>query len=255
MVDEEPKPEAAQDALPEQETETEGEAPAEDAAPEPEAEVEEEAAATEPDPLAEQAARIAELEAEAAELRNERLRALADVENMRRRSERERQEASRYGATGLARDLLGVADNLRRALATGAADGLLEGVEMVERELLAAFGRHQIARIEAEGERFDHNRHQAMFEVETADAEPGTVVQVVQDGYLLHDRLLRPAMVGVAKAPVAGEAEEASEGAAEASEEAAEASEEAEEASEGAAEASEEAAEASEEAAEAGDPG
>ena len=209
MVDEEPKPEAAQDALPEQETETEGEAPAEDAAPDPEtapdpeAAGEEEAGAAEPDPLAEQAARIAELEAEAAELRNERLRALAEVENMRRRSERERREASRYGATALARDLLGVADNLRRALATGAADGLLEGVEMVERELGAALARHHIARIEAEGERFDHNRHQAMFEIETADAEPGTVVQVVQDGYLLHDRLLRPAMVGVAKAPAA----------------------------------------------------
>ena len=205
MVDEEPKPEAAQDALPEQETETEGEALAEDAAPEPEAEVEEEADAAEPDPLAEQAARIAELEAEAAELRNERLRALAEVENMRRRSERERREASRYGATALARDLLGVADNLRRALATGAADGLLEGVELVERELGAALARHHIARIEAEGERFDHNRHQAMFEVETADAEAGTVVQVVQEGYLLHDRLLRPAMVGVARAPTATE--------------------------------------------------
>ena len=106
-------------------------------------------------------------------------------------------------ATVPERDLLGVADNLRRALATGAADGLLEGVEMVERELGAALGRHHIARIEAEGERFDHNRHQAMFEIETADAEPGTVVQVVQEGYLLHDRLLRPAMVGVAKAPAA----------------------------------------------------
>jgi len=124
---------------------------------------------------------------------------------MRRRSERERREASRYGATALARDLLGVADNLRRALATGAADGLLEGVEMVERELGTAFARHNIARIEAEGERFDHNRHQAMFEIETADAEAGTVVQVVQEGYLLHDRLLRPAMVGVAKAPAVGE--------------------------------------------------
>ncbi len=205
MVDEEPKPEAAQDALPEQEAETEGEAPAEDAAPEPEAAGGEEADAAEPDPLAEQAARIAELEAEAAELRNERLRALAEVENMRRRSERERREASRYGATALARDLLGVADNLRRALATGAADGLLEGVELVERELGAALARHHIARIEAEGERFDHNRHQAMFEVETADAEAGTVVQVVQEGYLLHDRLLRPAMVGVARAPAATE--------------------------------------------------
>ena len=199
MVDGEPKPEM--EAEP---PEAEAVAASGDGAPEEEAGAEA-AGPEEVDPLAEQAARIAELEVEAQTLRDERLRALAEVENMRRRSERERREASRYGATALARDLLGVADNLRRALATGAADGLLEGVEMVERELGAAFARHNIARIEAEGERFDHNRHQAMFEVETADAEAGTVVQVVQEGYLLHDRLLRPAMVGVAKAPAGGE--------------------------------------------------
>ena len=196
MVDGDPKPEAEEEAPPE----AEAEAAAGDGAPEAEAGAD---GPEEVDPLAEQAARIAELEAEAQTLRDERLRALAEVENMRRRAERERSEASRYGATGLARDLLGVADNLRRALASGGGEGLLEGVEMVERELGAAFARHNIARIEAEGERFDHNRHQAMFEVETADAEAGTVVQVVQEGYLLHDRLLRPAMVGVAKAPAA----------------------------------------------------
>ncbi len=201
MVDGERKPETEE--LPEAEPGADGEAPADEAAPAPGATDGEEAGEEALDPLAEQAARIAELEAEAQTLRDERLRALAEVENMRRRSERERREASRYGATALARDLLGVADNLRRALASGGGDGLLEGVEMVERELGAAFARHHIARIEAEGERFDHNRHQAMFEMETADAEPGTVVQVVQDGYLLHDRLLRPAMVGVAKAPAA----------------------------------------------------
>ncbi len=199
MMDGERKPEAEEEAP----LEAEGEAPAPDAA----AAEAEDAGAEAPDPLAEQAARIAELEAEAQALRDERLRALAEVENMRRRSERERREASRYGAAGLARDLLGVADNLRRAIESGGGEGLMEGVEMVERDLAQAFSRHHIARIEAEGERFDHNRHQAMFEVETADAEPGTVVQTVQDGYLLHDRLLRPAMVGVAKAP-AGEASE-----------------------------------------------
>jgi len=202
MVDEEPKPEAAQDTPPEPGDGVEDEAQAEDAAPGPEED------AAEPDPLAEQAARIAALEAENAGLRDERLRALAEVENMRRRTERERREASRYGATGLARDMLGIADNLRRALASGAeagAEDLLKGVELVERELAQAFQRHHIARIEAEGARFDHNRHQAMFEQETTDAEPGTVVQVVQDGYLLHDRLLRPAMVGVAKAPAAAQ--------------------------------------------------
>ena len=214
MVDGEPKPETEEAAPPV------ADAAEEDGAPAPEAGEAEavDAGAEEPDPLAEQAARIAELEAEAQTLRDERLRALAEVENMRRRAERERSEASRYGAAGLARDLLGVADNLRRALASGGGEGLLEGVEMVERELAQAFSRHHIARIGAEGERFDHNRHQAMFEVETADAEPGAVVQVVQEGYLLHDRLLRPAMVGVAKAPAAAkkEAEDASDEAEEA---------------------------------------
>ena len=203
MVDGEPKPETEEEAPPEADSVTDGDALVEEEAPAGEAA--EDAEADEFDPLAEQAARIAELETEAAGLRNERLRALAEVENMRRRSERERGEASRYGATGLARDLLGVADNLRRALESGGGEGLMEGVEMVERELSAAFARHNIARIDAEGERFDHNRHQAMFEVEAADAEPGTVVQVIQDGYLLHDRLLRPAMVGVAKAPAAAD--------------------------------------------------
>ncbi len=217
MMDAKRGPETDEEAPPEAEAAANDEAPAAEEASAPDsAEAEpEDAGAEEFDPLAEQAARIAELEAEAQALRDERLRALAEVENMRRRSERERGEASRYGATGLARDLLGVADNLRRALESGAGEGLMEGVEMVERELSAAFARHHIARIEAEGERFDHNRHQAMFEVESADAEPGTVVQVVQDGYLLHDRLLRPAMVGVAKAPAAVEAEETGDEAAE----------------------------------------
>ena len=212
MMDGKREPETEEKAPPEAEAAANGEAPAGDGASAPEPE---DAGAEEFDPLAEQAARIAELEAEAQALRDERLRALAEVENMRRRSERERQEASRYGATALARDLLGVADNLRRALESGAGEGLMEGVEMVERELTAAFARHNIARIEAEGERFDHNRHQAMFEVETADAEAGTVVQVVREGYLLHDRLLRPAMVGVAKAPKEVEAEETGDEAAE----------------------------------------
>lgn len=217
MMDGKREPEMEEEAPPEAEAAANDEAPVggEASAPDSADAEPEDAGAEEFDPLAEQAARIAELEAEAQALRDERLRALAEVENMRRRSERERGEASRYGATGLARDLLGVADNLRRALESGAGEGLMEGVEMVERELGAAFARHHIARIEAEGERFDHNRHQAMFEVETADAEPGTVVQVVQDGYLLHDRLLRPAMVGVAKAAETAEAEETGDEAAE----------------------------------------
>lgn len=163
-----------------------------------------------PEQASDPAGQLAALGKRVASLEDERLRALAEVENMRRRSIRERQEADRYGAARLATDLLAVADNLRRALASvddGARAGnealgtLLTGVEMVEQELAGTLSRHRVIRIEALGERFDHTRHEAMFEVETAESEPGTVVQVVQDGYILHERLLRPALVGVAKAP------------------------------------------------------
>ena len=163
-----------------------------------------------PEQASDPAGQLAALEERVASLEDERLRALADVENMRRRSIRERQEADRYGAARLATDLLAVADNLRRALASVDDDAragnealgtLLTGVEMVEQELAGTLSRHRVIRIEALGERFDHTRHEAMFEVETAESEPGTVVQVVQDGYILHERLLRPALVGVAKAP------------------------------------------------------
>lgn len=149
-------------------------------------------------------------EQEVADLKDKLLRALADVENTRRQKEREVDEARRYAVTRFARDLLDVADNLRRALAVPAATAeenpalknLLTGVEMTERSLLSAFERHQIKRIEpAVGEKLDPNRHQAMFEVPRADAAPGTIAEVVQAGYLIADRLLRPAMVGVAARP------------------------------------------------------
>jgi molecular chaperone GrpE len=151
--------------------------------------------------------RLAELEAEAARLKDQLLRALAEQENLRRRSQREREDAVKYASSGLARELLSVADNLRRALESGpgAEEGdepirnLLTGVAATERELLAAFERHGIRRIDPAGEKFDHNFHQAIFEVESPDQPAGTVVQVLQPGYVLHDRLLRPAMVGVAK--------------------------------------------------------
>ncbi len=151
--------------------------------------------------------RLPRLEAELAETKDRLLRALAETENVRRRAERERADASKYGAVALAKDLLNVADNLRRALDSlpleQAADertrNLLQGVAATERELLAAFERHGIRRIDPVGERFDHNLHQAIFEVESTGQPPGTVVQVLQPGYVMHDRLLRPAMVGVAK--------------------------------------------------------
>ncbi|HZB94001.1 MAG TPA: nucleotide exchange factor GrpE [Stellaceae bacterium] len=153
------------------------------------------------------AERLAQVETELAEAKDRLLRALAETENVRRRAERERADASKYGAAAFAKDMLNVADNLRRALdsAPGGeiADErmrkLLEGVAATERELLAAFERNGLRRIDPVGERFDHNLHQAIFEVPSSGQAPGTVVQVLQPGYVMHDRLLRPAMVGVAK--------------------------------------------------------
>lgn len=155
------------------------------------------------------AERLVRAEAELAETKDRLLRNLAEQENARRRAQREREDAQRYGASSFAKDLLNVADNLRRALASlpeaQAGDeltrNLLTGVAATERELLAAFERHGIRRIEPKpGERFDHNFHQAMFELPNTGQPAGTIVQVLQPGYLMHDRLLRAAMVGVAKA-------------------------------------------------------
>jgi molecular chaperone GrpE len=154
-------------------------------------------------------ANVARLEAELAETKDRLLRTMADSENQRRRAERERADAQRYAASGFARDLLDVADNLRRALASVASDevqdervkAMIEGVAATERALLGAFERHGIRRIDPQlGDRFDFNQHQAMFEVENSGQPPGSIVQVLQAGYQMHDRLLRPALVGVAKA-------------------------------------------------------
>lgn len=152
--------------------------------------------------------RINGLEAELAAMKDQMLRALAEAENTRRRAERDRQEATKYGAVGLARDLLSVSDNLRRALEAlpedardgdGWAKDLITGVELIEREVLDAFGKHGVVKMEPLGEPFDHNFHQAMFELEDLEKPAGTVVQQMQPGYRLHDRLLRAAMVGVSK--------------------------------------------------------
>jgi molecular chaperone GrpE len=153
--------------------------------------------------------RIATLEAELADTKDRLLRALAETENVRRRAQREREDTQKYAVSGFARDLLATADNLRRALDSvpeaeikdARTRSLLDGVAATERELLSVFERHGIRRIDPKGERFDHNFHQAVFEAERPDAPAGTVVEVLQPGYMLHDRLLRPAMVGVAKAP------------------------------------------------------
>jgi molecular chaperone GrpE len=151
--------------------------------------------------------RLAALEAELAEQRDHLLRALAENENVRRRAQREREDAMKYAVTGFAKELLSVADNLRRALDSlpesevrdERTRGLLAGVAATERELLSVFERHGIQRIDPDGERFDHNLHQAIFEAERPGKPSGTIIEVLQPGYLLHDRLLRPAMVGVAK--------------------------------------------------------
>jgi len=190
--------------------ETGAQEPAGDVAPEtgagPEPQAEDAAgAAPEPDALE---ARIAELEEERDALKDRLMRALAETENLRRRAERERKDAEAYGGTRLARDMLSVHDNLARALA--AADEslrrdhakFLEGVELTQRELLNAFAKHRIEKLTPEkGEKFDPNRHQAMFEVPMPGAEPGTVCEVMQEGFVIADRLLRPALVGIAKAP------------------------------------------------------
>src|ERR1700674_2138457 len=146
---------------------------------------------------------------EAAELKDRLLRTLAEMENLRRRTEREVADARVYGITGLARDLLGVADNLRRAVealppqsrqtADAGIKALIEGVELTERELLKIFEKNGIKKLEPQGEKFDPNMHQAMFEVPDPSAPNGVVVQVVQAGYKIGDRVLRPALVGVAK--------------------------------------------------------
>jgi molecular chaperone GrpE len=156
-------------------------------------------------------ARIAELEAEVAKFKDQALRALAEQENVRRRAQRDREDALKFAIANFAKDLVTVSDNLRRAIDSvpeGQAKdellkGLLSGVSATERELLGAFEKHGVRKLDPQGEKFDHNFHQAIFELENTGKPAGTVVQVLQAGYTLHDRLLREAMVGVAKGPVA----------------------------------------------------
>lgn len=149
-----------------------------------------------------------ELEAEVGKLKDQLLRTLAELENYRKRAEREREEMAKYAITGFARELLSVGDNLRRAIESVPPEHddpekllktLLEGVEITEKELLSAFKKHAVEKIDPLGQSFDHHLHQAMFEVDDSDQLPGTIVHVLQPGYSLHGRLLRPALVGVAK--------------------------------------------------------
>jgi molecular chaperone GrpE len=160
------------------------------------------AAANENDPTA-------ALEKELAELRDRYLRAAAEMENVRKRAEREAADARAYGIAGFAREILNIADHLARALeavgpearasADDAMKALVEGVELTERELQKALSQHGVRRLDPKGEKFDPNFHQAMFEVPDESVPAGTVAQVIQPGYAIGERILRPALVGIAK--------------------------------------------------------
>lgn len=148
------------------------------------------------------------IKAERDEFRDRFMRALADAENARKRSERDRREAEQYGGSKLARDMLPVYDNLHRALEAAtedqreAAAALIEGVELTMRELLNVFSKHGITLIKPEvGDKFDPQIHQAMFEAPVPNTVAGDIIQVMTEGFLLHDRLLRPAQVGVSSTP------------------------------------------------------
>jgi molecular chaperone GrpE len=161
------------------------------------------------DPVSPEPDPIELLKAENSDLRERYLRLAADMDNLRRRTEREVKDAKSYSVASFARDMLAVSDNLRRTLeaipdeARQAADTglktLLEGVDMTERSMLSALERHGVRKLDPVGQKFDPNFHQAMFEVPNAEVPNNTVVQVVQAGYIIGERVLRPAMVGVAK--------------------------------------------------------
>jgi len=153
--------------------------------------------------------RVAALEAELAQMKDQMLRSMAEAENIRKRALKEREDATKYAVTAFARDMLDISDNFRRALdaipaeAKSGDDPLLknvmDGIEAVERNLLRIFERHGITKIEPLDQIFDPNFHEVMFEAPVPGKAPGTVIQLVEPGYMLNDRLLRPARVGIAK--------------------------------------------------------
>ena len=152
---------------------------------------------------------VAQLAKEAADLKDRLLRTLADMENLRRRTEREVADARAYGISNFARDILAVADNMERALkalddelrekADAGVKALLDGVELTERELIKAMEKHGVKKLEPLGQKFDPNLHQAMFEIPDESVPAGTVLQVMQPGYTIGERVLRPALVGISK--------------------------------------------------------
>jgi molecular chaperone GrpE len=153
--------------------------------------------------------RVAELEQQLEESKSKALYAAAETQNVRRRLEQELQQATSYAAAGFARDMITIKDHLDRALAAVGeelradklASQFLAGIEATSRELESAFARHGVSRIVSKGEKLDPHRHQAMVEIPNAEVEPGTIIEEMQPGYMMKDRLLRPALVGVAKKP------------------------------------------------------
>ena len=153
--------------------------------------------------------RVAELERQLEEAKNKALYAAAETQNVRRRLESELQQATSYAAASFARDMLAIKDHLDRALAAVSdelrqdkvASQFLAGIESTSRELESVFTRHGVTRIQSKGEKLDPHKHQAMVELPSADVEPGSIVEEMQPGYMMKDRLLRPALVGVAKKP------------------------------------------------------
>ena len=155
-----------------------------------------------------EALELDQLRAERDELRDRFMRALADAENARKRSDRDRREAENYGGSKLSRDMLPVYDNMKRALEAVTEEqmetnsALIEGIELTMRELLSVFKKHGIEIIAPEvGDRFDPQQHQAMFEAPVPGTKAGDIIQVAAEGFMLHDRLLRPAQVGVSSTP------------------------------------------------------
>ena len=152
---------------------------------------------------------LLKLEEELQSLRDEKLRLLAEMENIRKRSEKDKVDSIRYGSMNLAKEILSINDNLSRALESAKSEekgsdsinNLIDGLIMVQKEFINILNKNGVEKIESMEKKFDHNFHQAVLEIETSDYEEGLVVQEIQSGYTMHDRLLRPAMVGVSKKP------------------------------------------------------
>ena len=152
---------------------------------------------------------IAKLNEEISNLKDQRLRAIAELENFRKRAEKDQSDALKYGVSNFAKEIINISDNIERAQSSIPEEAknnetikpVIEGIDLIAQSVVTTFEKIGIKKIESLNEKFDHNLHQAMMEIEKDDLEPGTIVQELIPGYTLHDRLLRPAMVGVSKKP------------------------------------------------------